>query len=100
MDFLSREQFHAVAGRGRLVPVYRELAADLETPVTVYLKLRGERPSFLLESVENAEQMGRYSFLGFSPQRQIHNHIYNLVDGLRNNFFSALRTEDITDSGV
>jgi anthranilate synthase component 1 len=53
------------------VPVCRELSADLETPVSVYLKLRGQGPSFLLESVEKAEQVGRYSFLGFAPRRQI-----------------------------
>ena len=71
MDFLSREQFHSIAGQGALVPVYRELPADLETPVSVYLKLRGQGASFLLESVEKAEQIGRYSFLGIDPQRQI-----------------------------
>jgi anthranilate synthase component 1 len=60
-----------MAEQGSLVPVYRELAADLETPVSVYLKLRGQGPSFLLESVEKAEQVGRYSFLGFNPRRQI-----------------------------
>jgi anthranilate synthase component 1 len=71
MDSLSREQFHIIAARGMLVPVYRELRADLETPVSVYLKLRGRGLSFLLESVEKAEQVGRYSFLGFNPRRQI-----------------------------
>ena len=71
MDALTREQFHSIAPRGMLVPVYRELAADLETPVSVYLKLRGQGPSFLLESVEKAEQVGRYSFLGFDPHKQI-----------------------------
>jgi anthranilate synthase component 1 len=71
MDSLSREQFHAIAARGTLVPVYRELTADFETPVSVYLKLRERGPSFLLESVEKAEQVGRYSFLGFNPRRQI-----------------------------
>ncbi|MFQ6100885.1 MAG: bifunctional anthranilate synthase component II/anthranilate phosphoribosyltransferase [Anaerolineae bacterium] len=71
MESLSRKQFCAVAARGRLVPLYRELPADLETPVSVYLKLRGQGPSFLLESVEKAEQVGRYSFLGFNPRRQI-----------------------------
>ncbi len=54
-------------GRATVVPVWRELRADLETPVSVYLKLRNERPSFLLESVERGEQVGRYSFLGFDP---------------------------------
>jgi anthranilate synthase component 1 len=71
MDTLSKDQFAALAGQGTLVPVYRELAADLETPVSVYLKLRGQGASFLLESVEQAEQLGRYSFLGFNPRRQI-----------------------------
>jgi anthranilate synthase component 1 len=71
MDTLSKEQFMTLAGQGTLVPVYRELAADLETPVSVYLKLRGQDASFLLESVEQAEQLGRYSFLGFNPRRQI-----------------------------
>ena len=71
MDIVSREQFYTLAENGALVPVYRELAADLETPVSVYLKLRGQGPSFLLESVEKAEQVGRYSFLGFNPRRQI-----------------------------
>jgi anthranilate synthase component 1 len=71
MDFLSREQFHTIAAHGALIPVYRELQADFETPVSVYLKLRGQGPSFLLESVEKAEQVGRYSFLGFNPRRQI-----------------------------
>ena len=55
-------------GEGNLIPVYREMPADLETPVSVYLKLcvqgNGAGPSFLLESVEKGEQVGRYSFIG------------------------------------
>ncbi|MEA3345395.1 MAG: chorismate-binding protein [Chloroflexota bacterium] len=61
------EEVKGLSGQGNTVPVYRELPADLETPVSVYLKLRGEGPSFLLESVERAEQMGRYSFVGLDP---------------------------------
>jgi anthranilate synthase component I len=68
---MSREQFRESAAPGGLVPVYRELPADLETPVSVYLKLQGSGPGFLLESVERAEQVGRYSFLGFNAHRQI-----------------------------
>jgi anthranilate synthase component 1 len=71
MEGLSRERFRGMAAQGALVPVFRELAADFDTPVSVYLKLRGQGPSFLLESVEKAEQLGRYSFLGFDPRRQI-----------------------------
>jgi anthranilate synthase component 1 len=60
-----------LAGSGQLLPVIRELPADLETPVSVYLKLRGAGPSFLLESVERGEQMGRYSLLGVHIGRQL-----------------------------
>jgi len=63
----SLTQVEALAKQGNLVPIWRELPADLETPVSVYLKLRGEGNSFLLESVEKGEQLGRYSFLGIDP---------------------------------
>ena len=62
-------EVRGLAGQGNLLPVWRELPADLETPVSVYLKLRGEGPSFLLESVEKGEQVGRYSFLGIEPTK-------------------------------
>jgi anthranilate synthase component 1 len=52
-----------------LIPVVRELPADLETPVSVYLKLSGHGPSFLLESVTGGEQVARYSFIGVGPSR-------------------------------
>ncbi len=54
----------ALASQGNLIPIYRELPADLDTPVSVYLKLAGRGASFLLESVEGGEQVGRYSFIG------------------------------------
>ena len=62
-------EFEALAAQGNLIPVYREINMDLETPVSVYLKLRGEGESFLLESVEGGEQLARYSFLGLDPAR-------------------------------
>lgn len=52
---------------GNLVPVFCELPADLETPVSVFLKLKDDTPCFLLESVERGEQLGRYSFIGTNP---------------------------------
>jgi anthranilate synthase component 1 len=56
------------AGEANLIPVYRTFPADLETPVTVYLKLMDTAgPSFLLESVEGGERIGRYSFVGVNP---------------------------------
>jgi len=55
------------AETSNLVPVFRELSADLETPVSVFLKLKTDTPCFLLESVERGEQLGRYSFIGTNP---------------------------------
>ncbi len=63
----SLEEVQELAATGNTIPVFRELPADLETPVSVYLKLRNGGPSFLLESVEKGEQVGRYSFLGVRP---------------------------------
>ncbi|MGQ9681792.1 MAG: anthranilate synthase component I [Anaerolineae bacterium] len=57
----------AQRGRGPRLLRVRELTADLETPVSVYLKLGGRGPSFLLESVEGGERLGRYSFIGLEP---------------------------------
>ncbi|MFC2005555.1 anthranilate synthase component I [Chloroflexota bacterium] len=54
---------------GNLVPVYREIVADLETPVSAFLKINRGGYSFLLESVEGGEQLGRYSFIGTEPYR-------------------------------
>lgn len=63
----SRQEFKAKAGQGNLIPVYTEVYADLETPVSAYLKLRRGANTFLLESVEGGTQVGRYSFLGRDP---------------------------------
>ena len=62
--FPDLKTFRESAKKGNLVPVYRELSADLDTPVSVFLKLRQEAPTFLLESVEGGEKLGRYSFMG------------------------------------
>lgn len=64
----TREEFRAIARPGALVPVYRDIMADLETPVSAYLKIAKDQPyAFLLESVEKADTIGRYSFLGSNP---------------------------------
>jgi anthranilate synthase component 1 len=72
----SLPEFRQLAGGpANLIPVYREFPADLETPVSVYLKLMDERiPSFLLESVEGGERIGRYSFVGVHPRGMIALH--------------------------
>jgi anthranilate synthase component 1 len=59
--------FSDMARQGNLIPVYREILGDLETPVSAYKKLRGQGCSFLLESVEGGEKWGRFSFLGLNP---------------------------------
>src|SRR4051794_38376758 len=61
-------QAKALVGTARFVPMYREILADLETPVSAYLKYAAGRDSFLLESVEGIEHVGRYSFIGARPR--------------------------------
>lgn len=67
------DEARRLATEGNMIPVYRELPADLETPVSVYLKLHKniKGPSFLLESVEKGEQLGRYSFIGVHPPMSV-----------------------------
>lgn len=64
----SFEEFKQYSLGGNVVPVFERLLADTETPVSVYLKIKDASPySFLLESVEGGEKIGRYSFIGFNP---------------------------------
>ncbi len=63
----SRDEFHALAAEHTVVPVWTELLADLETPVSAYLKLVGDGDGFLLESVEHGERWSRFSFVGHDP---------------------------------
>lgn len=59
--------FRKLAELGNLIPVYREIMADMDTPVTAFKKLDDGHFSFLLESIEGGEKWARYSFLGSSP---------------------------------
>lgn len=61
------DQFKQLAERYNLIPVYREITADLETPVSAFLKTARGPYSFLLESVEGGENLARYSFIGTEP---------------------------------
>jgi anthranilate synthase component 1 len=65
----SLEIFAGLAEKGNVVPVCTQLAADFETPLSAYLKLRDGRHSFLLESAESTEKAGRWSILGSAPRR-------------------------------
>ena len=68
---LDAVQELAAGGQGNLVPVYRSINADLETPVSAYLKVARPPYSFLLESVAGGERLGRYSFIGTEPYRVV-----------------------------
>jgi anthranilate synthase component 1 len=61
------DTFQSLANRGNLIPVYREILADTETPVTVLMKHGSDSRLFVLESVEGGEKWGRYTFLGSDP---------------------------------
>jgi anthranilate synthase component 1 len=67
----TREEFVRLATQGNTIPVSLRLLADLETPLSAYRKLRGSGESFLFESVEGGEHLGRYSFLGCNPRAVI-----------------------------
>jgi len=60
----SQEAFKALATRGNLIPVVREILADLDTPLSLFRRLDDGQTSFLLESVEGGEKWARYSFIG------------------------------------
>jgi anthranilate synthase component I len=62
------EDFVKLASHGNLVPVTRRLLADSETPLSAYRKIKGPDESFLFESVEGGEHLGRYSFVGCNPR--------------------------------
>lgn len=67
MVFPDFKDFCQLAQKGNLVPVYREIMADMDTPVTAFRKIDDGCYSFLLESIEGGEKWGRYTFLGSSP---------------------------------
>src|SRR5689334_253398 len=64
----SQTEFLKLAKQGNVIPVTRRLLADIETPLSAYRKIRGPGESFLFESVEGGEHLGRYSFVGCNPR--------------------------------
>jgi anthranilate synthase component I len=78
------DEFLKFATQGNLIPVTRRILADLETPLSAYRKIRGEGESFLFESVEGGEHIGRYSFVGCNPRaviRQDGQHVQMFENG-------------------
>jgi len=79
----SKDEFLKLAAQGNLIPVFREILADMETPVSAYQKLVKTGPSFLFESVVGGERISRYSFLGANPRKVISGSRDSVDDPLR-----------------
>lgn len=71
MFYPSKKEFIELSKKGNLVPVYKEIIAGQETPVSAFKKIEGEY-SFLLESIEGGANIARYSFLGTVAKKQVH----------------------------
>jgi len=93
MFFPSIDDFRTLARTGNLIPVYREIMADLDTPVTAFKKLDDGRFSFLLESIEGGEKWARYSFLGSNPSLVIRSK-GRTVETLENGTLHATTVDD------
>jgi anthranilate synthase component 1 len=72
------EEAKRLAGEHNLIPVCHSFIEDCETPVSAFLKLRGDGPAFLLESAEQGQRVGRWSFIGWRPRRVLR---WSLSDG-------------------
>jgi anthranilate synthase component 1 len=80
----SLDEFLKLAAQGNLIPVTRRILADLETPLSAYRKISGQGESFLFESVEGGEHIGRYSFVGCNPRaviKQTENRVEVIENG-------------------
>jgi anthranilate synthase component 1 len=99
MYYPKLEEVRQLKRYGNLVPVCREIQADLETPVSAYLKIARGNYSFLLESVEGGERLARYSFIGTEPSLVLRTGKENPVDPLQlvEKEFSQFRPVPIAD---
>jgi anthranilate synthase component I len=82
MYYPSLEEVKKRRTEGNLIPVYQEIVADLETPVSAYLKIQQNSPSFLLESVEGGQRLARYSFIGTEPYKVLRINREDNIDPL------------------
>ncbi len=76
------KQIKKLKGQGRKVAIYREIVADMETPVSAYLKINRGNPSFLLESVAGGDRIARYSFIGTEPTKMVSTSHQSGIDPL------------------
>ncbi len=93
MFFPPRATFHTLATEGNLIPVYREIMADMDTPVSAFRKIDNGQFSYLLESIEGGEKWGRYSFLGSNPSLIIRSK-GSVVETIENNITTTIVSED------
>lgn len=85
MFFPPRDTFFSLTQKGNLIPVYKEIMADMDTPVSAFRKIDDGQFSYLLESIEGGEKWGRYSFLGSAPSvviRSKGNLVETISDGI------------------
>ncbi len=97
----SATEFATLSESHTLVPVYRTLTADLETPVSAFLRIAAEEPeAFLLESVEGGERVGRYTFIGIQPYKRIvaRGRALTVVEGRRRREFEGDIFEELKRS--
>jgi anthranilate synthase component 1 len=85
--------FLELSSRGNLIPVYREIMADMDTPVSAFKKLDDGRFSFLLESIEGGEKWARYSFLGSTPSMIVRSK-GSCVEIIENGVTTTLSSDD------
>jgi len=71
MYYPSLTEIKKRKAEGNLIAVYREIVADLETPVSAFLKISRRGPAFLLESVAGGQHVARYSFMGTEPYKTL-----------------------------
>ena len=90
MVFPARNEFFQLARRGNLIPVYREILADMETPVSAFHKIDDGRSAFLLESIEGGEKWARYSFLGVGSGRMFRS---------RGRYYEIVENGEVANSG-
>src|SRR5262252_4257662 len=95
------DEFLKLAEQGNLIPVTRRILADFETPLSAYQKIRGQGESFLFESVEGGEHLGRYSFVGCNPRgiiRQVGDRIELIEQGKVVEKFTVSRNPQPSDA--
>lgn len=99
----SREEFVKLSAQGNLIPVHCRLLADIETPLSAYQKIRGQGESFLFESIEGGEHLGRYSFVGCNPRgiiKQTGDRIEVIESGNVTEQYEVSTTPDVASNRV